>query len=99
MQTESDVKHNVARQDHFFLPTLPSFLQGFVLYLIPLPLYGSGGLHLRMLAEKSPTITLSLPLTVILVFSSHLHCYALGDGHAHLNQHQHQQDTQPWLCH
>lgn len=56
---------------HFFFPTFPSFLRMTSSeYLIPFPLYGSGGLHFRMLAEKSPTATLSRPVTVIFVFSS-----------------------------
>lgn len=37
------------------------------LYLIPLPLYGSGGLTLRMLAANSPTNCLSIPLIIKLV--------------------------------
>ena len=37
---------------------------------MPLPLYGSGGRTMRILAACSPTICLSIPLTLTRVFAS-----------------------------
>src|SRR5579884_666834 len=53
------------------LTTLPAFLRTTSsIYLIPLPLYGSGFLSARIFAANSPTICLSMPLIVMIFFST-----------------------------
>ena len=50
------------------MPDLPAFLSiRSPSYLMPLPLYGSGGLIARILAASLPTNSLSGPDTVTLV--------------------------------
>ena len=58
---------------NYFLPDLPAFLIiRSPAYLIPFPLYGSGGRISRIFAASFPTSSLSIPDTNTLVLLSTL---------------------------